>query len=71
MSRGRLVIEQEFGIFYGKTSAGKVDQATSIEKLLVKLDPGAPEEKIAAAAEILEGLLPSETQGQIQEGVVS
>jgi hypothetical protein len=52
-----LEIDVERGMYHAYTADGKSATATSCEALLARLDPGAPPEKIAAAAEIFEGII--------------
>jgi hypothetical protein len=64
-----LSIKFSQGLFTAQTPQGTF-RAVSLEKLLEQADPGAPAEKIAHAAEILEGIV-GEDAGQIRHGVVS
>lgn len=62
-------IRLSHGLYKAQT-VGTTEFAPTIEKLLAKLDPGAPPEKIAAAAEILEGIIGTD-HDQIHHGIVS
>lgn len=57
------------GLYYAGAAGNNVT-ATTLERLLAQLDPGAPPEKLAAAAEILESLI-GKTHEQIHHGVIS
>lgn len=57
------------GIYYAGTAGNNVT-GTTLEKLLERLDPGAPPEKVAAAAEILEPLI-GKGHEQIHQGIAS
>lgn len=64
-----LSIKFSQGLYKAQTAVG-TEFAPTLEKLLERLDPGAPPEKIAHAAEILEGII-GQDAGQIRHGVVS
>lgn len=64
-----LTIKYSQGLFKAQTPTN-TEFAPTLEKLLERLDPGAPPEKIAAAAEILQGII-GEDAGQIRHGVIS
>lgn len=57
------------GLYYAQPSeGGDYVVATSLERLLEKLDPGAPPEKVRAAAEILEPFI-GKGKEQFTQGV--
>lgn len=57
------------GLYYAGAPGNNV-AAQTLESLLEKLDPGAPPDKLAAAAEILEPLI-GKGHEQIHQGVAS
>jgi hypothetical protein len=65
-----LVIKHSQGLFRAQTATGQIQTAQSLERLIERLEPGAPPEKIAATAELLERHI-GDDAGQIRQGVVS
>jgi len=55
-----LVLRIEYGLYHltvEGTNRSKQVTGADVEDVIAKYDPSAPEEKVRAAAEILEGLL--------------
>jgi len=66
----RLLITSADGLYYADSSGRGSEAAANLEQLLLKLDPGAPPEKVASWAEMTEALLGPSVSSEVIEGVV-
>lgn len=55
-----LVLSRVLGAYHAEINGEHIESDVSLERLLAKLAPGAPVEKLHAAAEIIDGVLLSQ-----------